>query len=252
VSAEGQTPDVDRAEIGGLMARIEALERSNADLERFAAIAAHDLQAPLRVVSGFVQLLQRRYAGQLDAQADDFIARALAGAERMSSLTDALLAHARLGGDAPEAMQDVDTAAVVAELLQSLDPIVDEAGVAVTVGALPFVHGHRVELTQLFQNLLSNALKFVVPESPRIAVGAARDGAFWRFTVQDNGIGIDAEARERIFEPFERLHPADRFPGHGIGLAISKRIVDRHGGEIHAEAAAGGGTIFSFTLPATD
>lgn len=252
MSIEGQTPDVDRGEVEALNARIEALERSNEDLERFAAIASHDLQSPLRVVSGFLGLLQRRYAGQLDAQADDFIARTLAGVERMQTLTDALLAHARLGGNTPELMQDVDTAEVVADLLRTLEPSTGAAKTVVEVGALPVVHGHHVEITQLFQNLITNALKFTTREDPRITVQAEPDGTLWRFTVQDNGIGIDETARERIFEPFERLESAGPFPGHGMGLAITKRIVDRHGGEIEVQTATGGGTVFTFTLPAVD
>lgn len=258
VPATCQTPDPARpgagADVGpseaALKARIDELERSNADLERFAGIASHDLQAPLRVVSGFVELLRRRYEGQLDDQADEFIRRTLDGVARMRQLTDDLLAHARVAGEAPEAMEDVDTAALVHEVLDSLGLLGPQALATVQVGELPVVRGRRSQLAQLFQNLLSNAVKFAGDKTPHVRIGAVRDGEYWRFAVQDDGIGIDEDARHRVFDLFERMHPGDRYPGNGIGLAICKRIVDRHGGQISADAAPGGGTLVSFTLPA--
>ncbi len=254
MSAEGQPegPDGTTA-AAALQARIDELERSNAELERFAAVAAHDLQAPLRVVAGLVGMLGRRYAGTLDAQADELIARTVGAVERMQQLTDDLLTHARSGADTTQPPAPVDTAAVVAEVLDTLGPLVAEAGVTVEVHPLPTVVGHRVLLVQLFQNLVTNAVKFATGDRPHVRIGASRDGDRWRFTVQDDGIGIPPEARERVFEPFERgAGAADRAPGSGLGLAVCRRIVERHGGTIHADEAPGGGTVMTFTLPAVD
>jgi light-regulated signal transduction histidine kinase (bacteriophytochrome) len=259
VPEEGQTTGPDELAaapadpagvVAALEARIRELERSNADLERFASIASHDLQAPLGVIAGFVELLRRRYTGRLDDQADEIIRRTVAATQRMQRLTDDLLLHARASAGTDDPAEPVDTEAVVDEVLDTLGPLIADAGVTVETPDLPTVAGHRSLLVRLFQNHVSNAVKFAGDDEPRIRIDAVRDGAMWRFAVQDNGLGIDADARERIFELFERVHAGDRFPGHGIGLAVCRQIVDRHGGTIEADGTPGGGTVFSFTLPA--
>jgi PAS domain S-box-containing protein len=226
------------------------LERSNAELEQFAYIASHDLSEPLRMVSSYLQLLQRRYQGKLDADADAFIDFAVDGASRMRGLIDDLLTYSRAGrGDQP--LAPVETREVVEHVLESLRAQAGARAVRVTLGELPIVLGDQHQLGQLFQNLIGNAAKFVPPErTPEIAVGAERDGAVWRFTVADNGIGLDPAYAERIFRMFQRLHTRDDYPGTGIGLAIAKKVIERHHGEIWVEPALPAGTRFHFTLPA--
>jgi PAS domain S-box-containing protein len=235
-----------------LTARAQALERSNADLEQFASVASHDLQAPLRVVAGFVELLRRRYEGRLDEEADEFIRMTLAGVTRMQRLIDDLLTYARVTRDAQEEAVPIDSHAIVTGVLEALSEEIARTGAMVVVDRLPLVRSTPTQITQLFQNLIGNAIKFSITASPQVRVRSERDGGFWRISVQDNGIGIDPEQGERIFEMFQRLHTPEEFSGTGIGLAICKRIVEQHGGQIRATAAPGGGTIMSFTLPATD
>lgn len=232
-----------------LKARAEALERSNADLEQFAYVASHDLSAPLRVVGGFVDLLGRRYQGQLDEDADEFIALAVDGVQRMQALIDDLLAYSRvrpLDADVGK----VDCQASIHQVLRTLDEQITDAGATVTVGQLPVVRGEPTQIVQLLQNLIGNAIKFSNSQAPIVDVSAEHlDGeGRWRIAVRDNGIGIDPADSERIFKMFGRLHSDDEFQGTGIGLAICQRIVDYHGGEIAAAPAPGGGTIMSFTL----
>jgi signal transduction histidine kinase len=226
---------------------MEELRRGNEELQHFAYIVSHDLNEPLRMVSSYVQLLAQRYHGRLDADADDYIHFAVDGARRMQALIDSLLDYARVGGKAQE-FTAVACEAVLARVLQDLQLRIDEAGAAVTYDPLPTVYGDAQQFGLLLQNLLSNALKFRSAAPPRIHVSAVRTGRGWRFTVRDNGIGIDPAHRERIFQVFQRLHARDEYPGTGIGLAICKKIVERHGGRIWVESQAGAGATFIFTI----
>jgi PAS domain S-box-containing protein len=229
------------------------LARSNAELERFAYVASHDLQEPLRMVSSYTQLLSRRYKGKLDATADEFIAYAVDGASRMQRLINDLLALSRVGTQARPS-EPVDTDAILRRVLTDLGQALESAGAAiVSPSPLPTVLGDSTQIGQLFQNLISNALKFRGTEPPRIEIGATPtdDGKFWKFSVADNGIGIETQYFERIFVIFQRLHAKQDYPGTGIGLAICKKIVERVGGHLWVESEIGRGTTFYFTLPAS-
>jgi len=223
------------------------LERTNAELRQFAYVASHDLQEPLRMVASYVQLLARRYQGRLGPEADEFIAYAVDGAERMKALINEILAYSRVGRRG-RSFAPVDTEALLAEVLVNLKVAIEERGAVITHDPMPTVVGDRMELSRLFQNLIGNALKFCT-ERPRIHVGAVRDGDAWRFSVHDNGIGIDPKYHGRIFGVFQRLHGRNEYPGTGMGLAIAKKIVERHGGAIWVESAPGAGSTFYFTLP---
>lgn len=225
------------------------LERSNLDLASFAYVASHDLQEPLRMVSSYVQLLADRYRGKLDADADDFIHFAVDGVQRMQTLIRNLLEYAQVG-TSELALAAVDTTELFAETLSSLEPIISEKHAQISVGPLPTVIADPTQLGQVFQNLISNALKFAKPGVvPRIRLSAARGADNWRFSMEDNGIGIDAGYAERIFAPFKRLHGLGEYPGAGLGLSVCKRAVERRGGRIWIDAAPDGGSIFSFTIP---
>jgi len=224
------------------------LRRSNEDLERFAYAASHDLSEPLRVIAGFVELLAHRYSGELDEEADRFIEFILSGVERMQATIDDLLSYSR-AGRVELALSEVDSGALVGEVLQALVAAIAERATCVEVGAaLPRLRAEPTLLRQVFQNLIGNAVKFASGRDPRVSVSARRDGQAWRFDVRDNGPGIDPKHSERVFEMFQRLHGRD-VPGTGIGLAIVRRIVERHGGRVWFEPAPGGGSIFSFTIP---
>jgi light-regulated signal transduction histidine kinase (bacteriophytochrome) len=225
--------------------RIEELERSNAELERFAYVASHDLSSPLRTVAGFTQLLARRYQGRLDDDADEYIGHVLDGVRRMRAVIDDVLSYARAGQAELEPVP-VDCAQLVQDAVAALG-IGDSA--TVEVGPLPEVHGDPTQLGQLLQNLLANAVKFTDRPRPWVRVEVERDAGAWRFSVSDDGLGIDPKHGERIFRMFDRLHPPDQYAGTGIGLALCKRIVERHGGRIWFEPRAGGGSVFRFTLP---
>src|SRR5262249_22728500 len=203
------------------------LARSNEDLQQFAHVVSHDLREPLRTVSGFCRLLRDRYRGRLDASADDFIDFAVDGAARMEQLINDLLAYARVGTRG-RAFRPPDSGAVFDRAAANLGKAVEEAGAEVARGPLPVVVADESQLTQLAQNLLANAIKFHGPQPPRIRVTAERDGGGWRFAVRDNGIGIPPAGVGRIFGVFERLHAPSEYPGTGVGLAICKRIVERH------------------------
>jgi PAS domain S-box-containing protein len=231
-----------------LAERAAELARSNADLEQFAYVASHDLQEPLRVVASFTQLLARRYKGKLDADADEFIRYAVDGVERMRALILDLLAYSRVSRHG-KPFQRVSMEAVLGEALGNLRQAVRETSAEVTHDPLPEVVGDSIQLVQLLQNLVGNAIKFHGATAPCVHVSAAPENVFWRFSVSDNGIGIDPKYFERIFVIFQRLHTRDRYPGTGIGLAICKKIVERHGGRIWVESGPSGST-FHFTLHA--
>lgn len=206
------------------------------------------------MVASFLQLLQRRYGGQLDATADEYIGYAIDGAQRMQRLIQDLLAYSRVGTRGKPA-ESVDLNATLVGVRQDLRPMIEEADGRVQVGPLPTVLADPTQMRQLFQNLIGNALKFRHPERPAtVTISAERvteeGAACWRFAVADNGIGIDPKYAERVFQVFQRLHTRDEYEGTGIGLAICKKIVERHGGRIWFEATPGGGTTFYFTLPA--
>ena len=224
-----------------------ALARSNADLEQFAYIASHDLQEPLRMVVGYVQLLEKRLAGTLDANTREFMGYAVDGALRMQTLIDDILSYSRVSTRA-EPLAPVDSGAALTKALEHLAMRIAETGAKVDAQPLPVVMADQAQLVQLFQNLIANAIKFCKDRAPRVRVEAVRAGRRWRFTVTDNGIGIAPEYRGQLFVIFKRLHTRREYPGTGIGLAICKRIVERHGGEIGIDSAPEGGAVFWFTL----
>jgi light-regulated signal transduction histidine kinase (bacteriophytochrome) len=231
-----------------LKEKTEELARSNRDLEQFAYVASHDLQEPLRMVTNYVQLLARRYKSKLDPDADDFINFAVDGAIRMWRLINDLLTYSRVGTQ-NKGLKSTDCETVLKHSLDNLKIAIEENEAIITHDSLPTVMGDHLQLGQLFQNLIGNAIKFRGEEPPRIHISASRNGGGWTFSVRDNGIGIAPEYAERIFVIFQRLHNREEYPGTGIGLAICKKIVERHGGCIWAESEVGKGTTFYFTLP---
>jgi len=234
---------------GNLARKVEELARSNADLEQFAYVASHDLQEPLRMVAAYTQLLAERYQGRLDEDADKFIGYACEGASRMQALILDLLAFSRVGR-CGAACGRVDCDAAMEEVLLNLGPAMQASGAVVTRAALPVVWADRSQMTQVFQNLIGNAIKFHGKEPPAISVQAEKAGEQWMFSVSDNGIGIAPEYAENIFVVFQRLHTRTEYPGNGIGLAVCKKIIEHCGGKIWVDAQAGHGSIFKFTLPA--
>ena len=224
------------------------LRRSNAELEQFAYVASHDLQEPLRKVASFTQLLQRRYGDQLDERADQYIEFAVDGAKRMQQLINDLLAFSRVGRLGAE-LEPVDMNAAARDALSNLQAAIEESGAEVEVGELPTVRGEPTLLSAVLQNLIGNAIKFRGDEPPRVRVWAEPADDMWRFTVADNGIGIDPEYADRIFVIFQRLHPKEAYGGTGIGLAMCRKIVEFHGGRIELDTSVREGTTFRFTLP---
>jgi PAS domain S-box-containing protein len=226
----------------------DELEERNTELQQFAYVASHDLQEPLRMVSSFLQLLQRRYEGQLDDKADTYIEYAVDGARRMQALIQDLLAYSRVGTRG-QPFEPVDLGALAATVRHDLGQALADRDAEVEIADLPTVPGDPSQLRQVVQNLIANAIKFTPPErTPRVHVGAHEQDEVWQIDVTDNGIGIDAEYAERVFQIFQRLHTRDEYEGTGIGLAICKKIVERHGGTIWYESRRGEGTRFSFTL----
>ena len=224
------------------------LARSNEDLQQFAYVVSHDLQEPLRMVSSFCRLLRERYRGKLDRNADDFIDFAVDGAARMEKLIQDLLTYSRVGTRGRR-LAPTDSGTIFDRAIANLAAAVRESGAMVTRDPLPVVRADESQLGQLAQNLLANAIKFRGAESPRVHVTAQRRGSQWVFEVRDNGIGLEPRDCERIFGVFERLHPASEYPGTGIGLAICRKIVERHGGRIWVESELGRGSVFYFILP---
>jgi PAS domain S-box-containing protein len=232
-----------------LHARSEELARSNAELEQFAYVASHDLQEPLRMVASYTQLLQRRYQGKLDEQADKYIHFAVDGAQRMQALINDLLALSRVGTQG-KPFVPTDVSHVVARALRWLERALAESSGMVAVGPMPTVLADPGQLEQVVQNLIANALKFRRPgKQPRVEVSAERGEGAWVFAVRDNGIGFEQQFAEQIFLVFQRLHTRAEYAGTGVGLAICKKIVERHGGRIWAESAPGAGATFRFTVP---
>jgi PAS domain S-box-containing protein len=228
---------------------IRALKQSNEDLQQFAYVASHDLQEPLRMVASYTQLLAERYEDQLDEKAHKFIHYAVDGAARMQILIRDLLAFSRVETCAQE-FKPVDSRSALDIAIANLKTIIDETGTLMTTGDLPNVQADESQLTLVFQNLISNGIKFCKPSTtPRIHVSAQRVEERWRFAVQDNGIGINSKYDKRVFVIFQRLHTRHEYPGTGIGLAMCKRIVHRHGGRIWFESSPGKGATFYFTLP---
>jgi light-regulated signal transduction histidine kinase (bacteriophytochrome) len=233
---------------GVLRAAYDELARSNSELQQFAYVASHDLQEPLRMIGSYTQLLERRYGDKLDADAREFMGFVVDGATRMKQLIEDLLAYSRVGTRGKE-LRPVQARAALDRALVNLRASIESADAQVTHDALPEVSADDTQLTQLFQNLIGNAIKFKKKDEPiRVHVGVQDAGAEWLFSVSDNGIGIEPQYYERIFMVFQRLHTREEYAGTGIGLAICKKVVDRHRGRIWVESALGKGSTFHFTL----
>ena len=228
--------------------RAQELSRSNEELEQFAYVASHDLKEPLRMVSSYLSLLEKRYGAALDDEAKEYIGFAVDGAQRMNDLVDGLLTYSRIDRST-NPFELVDLEEVFEIVTTNLEVSIRDTGTTITRDRLPEIMGDRRQMIQLFQNLISNALKFQNGNVPRLLISVLAVGNGWRIAVTDNGIGISPEQSERVFQMFRRLHTRDEYPGNGMGLAISKKIVERHGGKIWFESEPGQGTTFFFTLP---
>ena len=251
--AEQRSHELERTK-AELEKTVEQLRTSNERLEQFAYAASHDLQEPLRMVSSYLQLVETRYAADLDEEAQEFIDFAVDGADRMRAMIESLLKYSRVttGG---ESLEPTDAEAVLEDILDDLQLRIKETDATITTDELPTVTADASQLAQVFQNLLSNALTYSGTEPPQVYVSAERTDGKWRFSVADEGIGIDPEYHDRIFEVFQRLHTdeeeAEAGAG-GIGLALAQRVIERHGGEIWVESDPGEGATFYFTIPITE
>jgi signal transduction histidine kinase len=226
----------------------QELKRSNAELEQFAYVASHDLQEPLRMVASYTEILGERYRGKLDANADRYIGYAVDGAQRMQRLIRDLLAYARVSSQA-RPLAPTDSGKALAAVLGGMQTAISGSQAQIVYRDLPVIMADQSQLEQVFQNLINNAIKFRGQRVPRVEISAQLKGD-WTFSVKDNGIGMDMESAGRIFEMFQRLHTREEYEGTGIGLAIAKRIVERHGGKIWCESAPDMGATFYFTMPA--
>ena len=228
--------------------RTQELSRSNADLEQFSYAVSHDLQAPLRTISGFIGLLEKRYAERLDPEGQEFLRYVADGAQRMHGLIGDLLAYARAGAHAPAA-GEIETDRALDAALKNLAGAVGESGARIERTPLPRIRGDEARVTLLLQNLVGNAIKFRGAAAPVVRVAAEAQGEHWHFSVADNGIGIPADAHARLFRLFQRLNATERYPGSGVGLALCKRVVESHGGSIWFDSEPGRGSTFHFTWP---
>jgi PAS domain S-box-containing protein len=236
-----------KAAEANLMQKVAELNRSNEELGQFAYMASHDLQEPLRMVASYTQLLSKRYKGKLDSDADEFIAFAVDGAGRMQRLIQDLLAYSRVGTQGSNLL-DISSEDALQQALLNLRGAIEDSGALVTHDPLPTVMADEMQLVQLFQNLVGNAIKYQGPGVPKVHIAAKSSGKKWTFSVQDNGLGIEPQYFERIFGMFQRLHKREAFAGTGIGLAICKKIVEQHGGSISVESQPGQGSTFRFAL----
>ena len=227
---------------------MEKLQKSNSELEQFAYVASHDLQEPLRMISNFLQLLKKRYEGQLDSDADEFIGFAVDGAKRMQILINDLLAYSRVTSKA-EAFENVNLEKVLDEVLFNLEIDIEKNQAIIKREPLPEIHADYSQMVQVFQNLVGNALKYRSDEKPEISISTKKEHDHWLFGVKDNGIGIESEYFPQIFQIFRRLHTHDEYEGTGIGLAITKRIIEHHQGKISVESEPEKGSTFYFTIP---
>ncbi|MSP38947.1 MAG: GHKL domain-containing protein [Deltaproteobacteria bacterium] len=232
----------------GLQQREAELTTSNEELQQFAYVASHDLQEPLRMITSYTTLLAKRYKGKLDADADEFIGFAVDGAKRMQGLIQDLLTYSRVGSKGNEFVP-TDCESVLSTTLKSLAVAIAESGAEIHHDPLPTVRGDVGQLGQLFQNLIGNAIKYRNGNAPEVHLSCHKQGNEWRFSVKDNGIGIDPQFAEKVFVIFQRLHTREEYEGTGIGLAVCKKIVERHGGKIWLESEPGKGSTFYFTLP---
>jgi signal transduction histidine kinase/CheY-like chemotaxis protein len=230
-----------------LESRTEELARSNADLEQFAFAASHDLQEPLRVVAGCIQVFARKYRGGFDPRGQELLGMIVAGSARMKALIDGILAYTRAGQD--QTLETIDTGAVLQDVLTNLNVAISESKAEVVFGALPSLRFVKGQFGQVLQNLVGNAIKYRSAVGPKIYVHAERQSAAWMFSIADNGIGFEQQYAEIIFGMFKRLHTSEEYLGSGIGLAIGKRIVERRGGRIWAESTPNCGSIFFFSIP---
>ncbi len=231
-----------------LVKKSHELARSNQELELFASVASHDLQEPLRMVASYMELLSQRYHGKLDEKADRWIGFAVSGVVRMKLLINDLLDFSRVGTRG-KPFAPTDCAAIMHTVMQNLHQAIQDSGATVICSALPTVQADASQLTQVFQNLIANAIKFRGSQPPEVHVEAQRQEGEWRFAVRDNGIGIDPQFAERIFVIFQRLHTHEEYPGTGIGLALCRKVIERHGGSIWVESQPGEGATFCFTIP---
>jgi light-regulated signal transduction histidine kinase (bacteriophytochrome) len=232
-----------------LLRQADELARSNTDLQQFAYVASHDLQEPLRLIAIYTELLKRRYGGQIDSEADRFLGVIIDGVRRMETLIRDLLSYSRvIHAGTPAEKEYVDPAEALKIAAANLELVIRETGATIHWSDLPRIRGDRLELTQVFQNLLGNALKYRSDAPPRVEVRATANDAETVFRVEDNGIGIHPDFHDAVFTPFKRLHGRE-YPGTGIGLALCRRIVERHGGRIWVESEPGKGAAFVFSIP---